>query len=356
MASTRRKISSGDLSTGKAIPNGATPPSVSTDPQTAKRTATTTAQRSPFLPTRLEAILIAIYPTTLLLGSLFSALSNSTRNAPYNPVLQSHPPEFAPSYFAQKKNIFNVFFVKIGWFWTTAAFVVFLLTHPSLGPPLFPTITARRARAIARYLAVTAAWFLTTQWFFGPPLIDRGFRITGGACEILLDPEKVAEMSRPKEYLTAAACKAAKGTWRGGYDISGHVFLLILGSAFLWLEILPAVTRSEGLRDGRSVKLADGIVKTAVAIKTESAADKRKKGEVQQTGGDPNDQVTKWGVKLVIGVAALMWWMLLMTAAFFHTWVEKFSGLLVAFAAVYAVYFLPRGVPELRTILGMPGL
>ena len=33
------------------------------------------------------------------------------------------------------------------------------------------------------------------------------------------------------------ACKAAGGRWYGGYDISGHVFMLVLSSAFLLYEL-----------------------------------------------------------------------------------------------------------------------
>ena len=307
---------------------------------------TTHPPRSPFLPTRLEAVLISLYPGTLLLGSIFSILSPTNRNAPYSTLSQSHPPEFAPSYFAQKRNIFNVYFVKIGWFWTTLAFFLFALTHPSLGPPLRPAATPRRARAVLRYAAVTAVWVAVTQWFFGPPLIDRGFRFTGGQCELLRDPAAREGMSDAREYLTAAACKVAGGQWKGGHDISGHVFLLILGSALLWFEILPALTRAEGLRDGRRIMLRDGKV-ASVAVEAER--------EVHGTKGT-QEQVTKAGVKVALGVAALMWWMLLMTAAFFHTWFEKFTGLLVAFSALWVVYFLPRGVPALRVILGMPGV
>lgn len=68
------------------------------------------------------------------------------------------------------------------------------------------------------------------------------------------------------------------------------------------------------------------------------------------------ETATKQGVKFSLGVAALMWWMLLMTAAYFHTWFEKFTGLLVAFSALGAVYFLPRGIPGLRAVIGMPGV
>lgn len=179
-----------------------------------------------------------------------------------------------------------------------------------------------------------------TQWFFGPPLIDTMFRFTGGQCEKLRKGEGV-DMSDAREFITAATCKAVGGTWKGGHDISGHVFLLILGSSLLWLEFLPALTRMEGLRDGRLITLNDG--KTAsVAVEKEEV----------KTEGD----ATARGVKFALGVAGLMWWMLLMTAAYFHTWFEKFTGLMVAFVGLYGVYFMPRGVPQVRAVLGMPGV
>ena len=301
------------------------------------RAPLSSTRRSPFFPTRLEALLLAIYPTTLLLGSIFSTLSPTSRSAPYSAVSQSHPPEFAPSYFAQKKNIFNVYFVKIGWFWTTLAFFVFLLFHPGFGAG----VSRRRVRAVARYTVVTLWWVFVTQWFFGPPLIDTMFRFTGGQCELLRDEDKREHMSDARELFTATACKAVGGSWKGGHDISGHVFLLILGSSLLWFEFLPALTRAEGLRDGRLITLLDGKTATVAVEK-----------ELVQPEGD----VTARGVKFALGVAGLMWWMLLMTAAYFHTWFEKFTGLAVAFGGLWFVYFLPRAVPQLRAILGMPGV
>ncbi|PSN68053.1 hypothetical protein BS50DRAFT_573027 [Corynespora cassiicola Philippines] len=324
--STRRKPTS-------FVADGQPVPLTSTMPSSSIRTADNS--RSPLLPTRLEALLLAIYPTTLLLGSIFSTLSPGTRSAPYSATSQSHPPEFAPSYFAQKKNIFNVYFVKKGWAWTTLALFSFVLFNSGFGSG----ITRRRLQATLRWAVVTAWWVFVTQWFFGPPLIDRGFRITGGQCELLRDPSVREEMSDTREYFTAAACKAVGGTWKGGHDISGHVFLLILGSALLWFEFLPTLTRAEDLRDGRRIMLPDGKV-TSVAV--EKPVEKEK----------PTTQ----GVKFSLGVAALMWWMLLMTAAYFHTWFEKFTGLVVAFSGIFTVYFVPRGVPAIRRIVGMPGV
>lgn len=335
--------------TRSSAANGQPAPLTASMPASSIRTPANSSNiRSPLLPTRLEAQLLAIYPATLLLGSVFSTLSPSTRSAPYSSTSQSHPPEFAPSYFAQKKNVFNIYFVKVGWFWTTLAFFTFLVFNSGLGPGL----SKKRIRAALRYTAVTAWWVVVTQWFFGPPLIDTLFRFTGGQCELLADEGKRAEMSDAREYFTAAACKSVGGKWKGGHDISGHVFLLIMGSALLWFETLPALTRAEGLRDGRRILLADGKI-ASVAVEKD---DEGGMGVGTKKAKDGEEEVMTGGTKFALGVTALMWWMLLMTAAYFHTWFEKFTGLLVAFAGLSAVYLVPRGVPALRAVLGMPGV
>ncbi|KAK4554931.1 hypothetical protein LTR86_008079 [Recurvomyces mirabilis] len=304
---------------------------------------------SPFLPTALETLLLSLYPLTLLLGSIFSTLHPSTRAATYNPIAQAYDPSTAPSYFARKGNLFNVYFVKIGWFWITLAFSSFVLTHSSLGPPLRAVVTRRRWQAAVRY-------GLVTLWFFGPPIIDRSFTWTGGKCEMiesetLAARREKAGMSEVEKAFTHAACKGIGGQWRGGHDISGHVFLLILGSAMLWLELLPALLRMEGLREARRVLTRDGLVRSA-AIETDAdTADGGKEGRNVKIVEE-----TSLGVKAALGVAGMSWWMLLMTAAYFHTWFEKFTGLAVAFTAVYLVYFLPRAVPAMRKVVGLPGV
>src|SRR5579871_4087457 len=303
---------------------------------------------SPFLPTLLEAALLSIYPITLVLGSLSSYISPHINNTLYSSSHQSFPPHVAPSYFARKKNIFNLYFVKVGWFWTTLALLLFILTHPSFGRPLSPSLTSRRIKATLRWLGATVVWVLVTQWCFGPPLIDRSFRLTGGMCEILDDQGQVGHMSTEREVLTHAACRVIGGQWKGGHDISGHVFLMILGSALLWMEVLPVVLRARGLREERRVLMADGRpVTTAVEkMEVEGAVVVEKEKEV----------FVSLGTKFAVGVVSLSWWMLLMTAAFFHTWFEKFTGLVVALAGIWIVYFIPRGMPMVRAVVGMPGL
>lgn len=155
-------------------------------------------------------------------------------------------------------------------------------------------------------------------------------------------------MSAGRQVLTHAACRVAGGQWKGGHDISGHVFLLILGSALLWMEVLPVVLRARGLREERRVLMSDGRTATTAVEKLEVEGSVVSEKETEVFVG--------LGTKFAVGVVALSWWMLLMTAAFFHTWFEKFTGLVVALAGIWMVYFIPRGVPMVRAVVGMPGL
>lgn len=203
-----------------------------------------------------------------------------------------------------------------------------------------------------------------TQWFFGPPIIDRGFTLTGGQCELVKEAEEGnLVMDETRQFVTGMACKAVGGKWKGGHDISGHVFLLVLGSMFLLEEVLHVVLRSARTKEERTILMSDGAVKSAEV-------------EAQIPSGDTLGSSGQWdlGVKVVLGVAGLSLWMLLMTAAYFHTWFEKvltlflpsrmtitnsneqLTGLLVAFSGIFVVYFLPRAVPAWRSVIGLPGI
>lgn len=273
------------------------------------RTSTSIRRTSPFLPTSLERICLAAFPAILLFGTIFSSISPQTRAAPYDPIAQSHVQDsgFSPSYFAKKSNVFNVVFVKRGWAWITLAFAAFLFTHPSTA------VAGRRVRAGLRWALVTAFWFFVTQWCFGPPVIDRGFRWTGGRCELAHREVEMGDSS-VGDKVTAVACKAAGGKWKGGHDISGHVFLLTLGTTFLLQEIGWAVSRWAGRKvEERSVVMYDGALKSA-SVEAETLV-----------GEGSGVDALGFGTKFALGVMGLNVWMLLMTAIYFHTWFEKVS-------------------------------
>lgn len=317
----------------------------------------------PLVPSPHEIVLLAIYPALLTLGSLYTTLRPPQTGAIYSPVHQSYqPPSLAPSYFARKDNVINVFFVKAGWAWYSLALLLFHGAHAlfpaarSSSSPS-PTVTyLRAARGAARYAAATLAWALVTQWFFGPALIDRSFRLTGGSCA----PRQPANGTAPaagetirqrlRDAVSRAECAVEGGTWSGGIDVSGHAFMLTLGSAMVCLEVLPVVVRWWNARGYRP--LADP---PPALDDCEECDDDDEDAPGKKAGGVTATYWRGASVKIAAVAVGLSWWMLLMTAAFFHTWSEKLAGLVVAFAAVWAVYFLPRGVGPIRLVLGVPG-
>lgn len=302
----------------------ASPPSRGDSSSSPSSIRPTRTRNPPFLPTPLEAAALLLYPIILTFGTLFSLLSPQVRNAPYFPALQAHSqdPGLSPSYFARKSNVFNVYFVKRGWAWVSLAFFVFLFTHPAV------RAGQQKTRALVRWGLVTTWWVLVTQWCFGPALIDRSFLFTGGKCELAeARLEAGGAGASGRDIFTAVACRTAGGKWRGGHDISGHVFLLVLGSYFLlqevgwvylshWRRGAPAGVVE--LRDERSIVMHDGAIKSAAV-----------EGERDQSEGEKTPRPrSAWdalalGGKLAGGVFLLSMWMILMTAIFFHTWVEK---------------------------------
>lgn len=312
------------------------------------------ARNNPALPTPSEILALAIYPVLLTFGALFAVLNPTVRAAPYDAQSQSHDQSAAlsPGYFARKSNLFNVIFVKRGWFWITLSFAVFLFTHPAVATP------TQRARAAIRWGLVTLWWVFVTQWFFGPAIIDRGFRWTGGKCEDKISSvQRGVEVGdvRARDVFSAAACKAAGGRWSGGHDISGHVFLLVLGSFFLLQEVGWVVSRWARWHkaEERTVVMHDGAVKGASV-----EAERREAEELARRSADQRTVMGALGHggKFAAVVVVMSGWMLLMTAIYFHTWFEKLTGLLVAMAGLYITYILPRWVPALRGIVGLPGI
>ncbi|KAL4871521.1 inositol phospholipid synthesis and fat-storage-inducing TM-domain-containing protein [Aspergillus spectabilis] len=312
-------------------------PPASTSSTSTSTPPTITPTLSRFSPP--SALLLLIYPITLIAGSLFSVLS---------PTAHSSNPTEPINYFARKDNIFNLYFVKIGWIWFTFAFASLLVASPPSS-----SRGRRQLQSLTRYTLTSVVWYATTQWFFGPAIIDRSFVLTGGKCEAVLRGLSESQSVQEKGvvgaavsgeeslgvYLTAAACKAAGGSWRGGHDVSGHVFMLVLVTAALGFEavgVIQAQHQTENV-DGNGKKVEGGSAPS-------------------ESESDSGDEVRTWALRFVGVVVGLGYWMLLMTAIWFHTWLEKANGLIISLAAVYTIYVLPRRVIPWRDIVGLPGL
>lgn len=229
------------------------------------------------------------------------------------------------TYFADKRNLLNILFVKNGWLWTTIAFgyIMFETFSGSIGLGVsFGTNTSSGTRTstthdgvsqsnsdsksnaalkllvgisapttfgqLSRYAIHSLWWLIFTQWFVGLPIMDRFFVATGGKCEYK------HEVTNPVtgKTVSSSSCRRGGGQWVGGYDPSGHCFLLVLSTLFLVYETVPHLKR-------RPFKLSS---------------------------------------KIALGTATLWTWMYFMTSLYFHTFWEKLMGVIFGLLTVQLVY------------------
>lgn len=125
---------------------------------------------------------------------------------------------FPKSYFARSDNLFNVYFVKIGWFWTllfTMPFVYFTNFTLCCG-----NLQKFLQNHMPRLIIATIFWFSWTSLF---SVVENSY----GRCNY-------------KGYETKRGCLKAGNFW-SGFDISGHVFILIYSSLVLIEEARPII-------------------------------------------------------------------------------------------------------------------
>lgn len=239
------------------------------------------------------------------------------------------------NYYNDKGNIFNQWFVKKGWGWTTLVIVVFFAIELSRRPN-----AKVLAAAILRYIIATFWWVLFTQWCFGHPIMDRVFLYTGGKCTSI-DPDRFSRFSGgfPLVHLfqevngnfesrnvSSSTCRHLRGSWEGGHDPLGHVFLLVHSSLYLFHEIKPYWPGW-----------------AALVAKVRSG---RQSGKNE---GDRAVRVLRSAPQVAaIALLGLWWFMLLMTNMYFHLLAEKLVGLFFGYFGVAVVYYVPRWVNPQR--------
>ncbi|EST09114.1 Fat storage-inducing transmembrane protein [Kalmanozyma brasiliensis GHG001] len=247
------------------------------------------------------------------------------------------PPHHALNYWANRKNIVNQLFVKKAWLWTTLAWGMQLF-FLRLAPPRVDkkkdedavateqaTITSPVSISVLRYLVATSAWLLFANWFFGPPLSERILTATGAVCVPTgTGGGKVEEMycrtrtplasDHPALHSSGLTAKNVRAMWKGGHDISGHTFIMVLSSLLLLEDVAPY--------------LAALLGRSLFGKSTAQASRTRWTGTAYAAVG------------VTLGLVGLWSWMLLNTAIYFHTPQEKVSGLVVGLAAWLV---LPKG-------------
>lgn len=125
---------------------------------------------------------------------------------------------FPKSYFSRSDNLFNVYFVKIGWFWTL------LFSLPFLAVSSYTICCGDTKRLYRNHLprlgVATMFWFGWTKMF---NIIETSF----GHCSV-------------RGFESKVSCLKAGHFWHG-FDISGHAFILIYSSLVLIEEARPII-------------------------------------------------------------------------------------------------------------------
>ncbi|RNA36255.1 FIT family protein CG10671-like [Brachionus plicatilis] len=206
----------------------------------------------------------------------------------------------SPTYYlAYKNNIFNKFFVKIGWGWTLAVLTPFVIMTSSIYN-CFNLIQIKNH--LIRIFVATFFWFTFTSVF---EYIDS----QTGYCA-------------KNEYRSKMSCKINKEEWLNGFDISGHIFLL-MHSLFLMNEEIKVFSSW--------TKIYDNLEKRENLESSNERFYRKAKDLHKKLTPFVNFNF------VLIGLLALLWEvMLLSTCLFFHTILHK---LLAAFCAI-GLWFL----------------
>lgn len=322
------------------------------------RTATPEPEDMPEpIPTSMASLgrpspyFLLVYPLILALGTLYATIAPHARaQEPFAAGITSdfNTPDITPNYFAGKRNLINLLFVKRGWAWTTIAFVFLqLTTRPSPAAVSSTPLTTKHRmtnhyfQSIVRFLVLTTLWIFTTQWFFGPPITDRSFTLTGGHCEGLPTKYEDNPAAKLATIYSSTMCKKAGGNWRGGHDLSGHSFMLVLSSACLIYELWIADRVSQ--HPSISARAAANVAHDLTEEEKKSLGGWESEGEAK---------ARMYARYFLFGVVALDCLMLMTTAIWFHTWLEKVNGMLLAGIGLYITYFLGDFVPAWREIVG----
>lgn len=174
----------------------------------------------------------------------------------------------APSVWADRRNWMNVWFVKLAWFWNTLCILLISFTLKRTGGGLRGemgkvSVPARlhswhdvlASKTFLRWIIPTLGWFGLTQWMLGAPLLERLHIATGAACyanSVSVDESlcrtraPISTTSHPilyEQFHPALQEHAGpiRAGWHGGFDVSGHTFVLVLSILLLAEMIIPYI-------------------------------------------------------------------------------------------------------------------
>lgn len=229
---------------------------------------------------------------------------------------------FPKSYFSRSDNVFNLYFVKIGWFWTLFLLVPYIMLTSY-------TICCGKRRIIitAHIIRVIIATFFWYSWTTIFNVIETKY----GRCNMKSLDNKVLCLKN--------------GSFWNGFDISGHCFILIY-SSLVMIEEARAINGWERIKDYiRDEKHSRSISDNTVSqnplknIKTEEL-------DILNVS---YENFTPYVRALFIAIALLqLLWdvMLVSTILYYHIMVEKFISGVIAILTWFVTYRIWYTLPN----------
>ncbi|XP_029574631.1 fat storage-inducing transmembrane protein 2 [Salmo trutta] len=125
------------------------------------------------------------------------------------------------TYFSNRRNVVNMYFVKVSWGWTLLLLTPFILftSYKNLAFAL---------RRLSSLVVATAVWYTFTKFF-------THINNATSTCHV---PESEAMDQVPHDDITS--CRNAGGQWYG-FAISGHSFILSYSALIIAEEMSPMV-------------------------------------------------------------------------------------------------------------------
>ncbi|CAH2355048.1 hypothetical protein CLIB1423_21S00650 [[Candida] railenensis] len=154
------------------------------------------------------------------------------------------------------------------------------------------------------YFSYTISSCILVMWFFGPSLFDIVNRLTGGYCKISTSQFK---------------CMQDKDSWVNGFDTSGHVFMLVGMSVSLLILLEACKCSNKPVYQSLEEQIP------AEELEVPAPSSSPSPSRFASLYIIPNSDF----LDLITYLFLFFWYVVLMvTALFFHTFVEKCFGLL----------------------------
>ena len=191
------------------------------------------------------------------------------------------------SYLSNKRNVFNVHFVKLGWGWTLGLLIPFISLTSSVYTSFNPTAMLKH---LSRMAVGTFGWYVWVNLF-------------------VFIEEWTGQCVGEETLSSKKSCRLQGYHW-DGFDISEHHFLLIYSALVISEEI-------------------------QVKRWWSATAQRNKRGKTVSDRFSPLVNL----LFICIGLLLVLWeFMLVCTTVYFHTVQQKVLGALVALVTWYVTY------------------